>query len=225
MLNSNLSFPDLKFVKEVTFRSWQPEGRSTAVYRLDWSRKDGIIEKEHKEWMKRNYPTADLPSENVLSEKWDQKVKNLLFALPSHYLYEIRRCASAALVERLRPLPFDTAIRDMCHGTDEAFIKTAFFLLSDCVYDDDTNYFLRDSVKVIVPNLLLCKFWHGQTGRGLIERKAEIDQLKKRLNLGSIDETDRSLVDNFIKSFEKKRDDVDSLFRKIVDKSQEGSNN
>ena len=158
----SLRFPELLFLREDSICHESKDKKTAAgsaplpLYRLDWgSRKD---------------------SSKIVSEYCDY-AEGVHYLIAPHYYQEIRRCAMQALVEWTMQRKFDTVIRELCSNPAIAYIDTAFRLLSDCAYDIDKRYWHRDNRRVLLPHILMYKFWIGQTGRGMVELHAGFGRL------------------------------------------------
>lgn len=206
-----LQFPSLKFEKEVKFGSWASNSKKakTRMYTLDWSAKDSRCRKEFDEWAKNHWADKNLIYIEPLPEPYNSWTKNLKFALPNRYMEEIRRCTWKSVEEGHHRYSFDTAVRDICCEIRNSYVSVAFRLLADCVYDEETNYFLRYPDKLLVAPCLLYKFWGYQTGWGLLkdDHHAMIDKLehniKWRKDRGSdYDKRDAKAVDAFLAAIE-----------------------
>ena len=149
-------FPKLVFEKETTFKN--NEG-SSRVYRLDWSGHSGDLPLEYREWS-----------------------DNLLFVISDDYYNEIQRCMRRFNEEWAMRRRFDTSVRETCLNPAIEFAFTAFYLLCDCLYDEEKNYFLRDSRKIIAHNILAYRFWWTQTGEGCVRYHAKLDEMEHRVD-------------------------------------------
>ena len=58
-----------------------------------------------------------------------------------------------------------------------SYIYESFRLLSDCAFDEKTNFWYRGVFKNILPYLLLYKFWKGQTSKNLLLKVCRFDEL------------------------------------------------
>ncbi len=165
-LDSFLLFPSLVYQKDFTIKKsdWTKDVR---LYKFDWEKVELKKEEHHKKWNKDHWPVLDLPYVPTLPEELDAEVKNYVFALDQGYLNEIRRCSQQGLAEWNISRPFDTIIREMCLKVPFSYIKVAFSLLSDCIFDEETGYWDRGNRRESAC-LMLYKFWCHQTGRGLL---------------------------------------------------------
>lgn len=72
----------------------------------------------------------------------------------------------------------NTMIREVCLRPAIEFVWCSFYLLCDCVYDKETNYFCRKDRTKISRYILSYRFWCHQTGRGLLEDHAHFEKLE-----------------------------------------------
>lgn len=181
-LSHSLMFPHLVRQGETTFKSHSDSNKSTDIYKLNWAPMDEAREYNWIRWKGNGPLTSDqtfylIKYPGIMPRKYDEWVKDLLFAIPRHYLDEIRRTANLAVLEWGRERGFDTMIREICLEPAINYTYVSFRLLADCIYDPETNYFDRHDDKIIAPQALLYKFWSGQTGRGLIRDHAKFDKI------------------------------------------------
>lgn len=181
-----LYFPKLKFIKEgqlVHKDNGGESGRPINIYSLDWSKQEKFIEEKHENWKNKYHPTKKLPFIGQLPKEWEAWIKSLVFAIDDYYLREIRFWTQNALMfwSRRNYASADTVVREYCLNPAIEMIDVAFFLIGDCVYDMQTQYFSRSSKKYLTNNVMLYKFWAYQTGRGLLWDRANLDALKWRV--------------------------------------------
>jgi hypothetical protein len=181
-LRRSFVFPRLVSLGDVKFKSWSQQD-STTLYKLDWESFDQEIYRRHQEWNRQCWPAKELSITQQFDEPYETLLKNFRYTIPVHYLEEIRRSTQKALMEWNQERHFDTNIRDLCLGPAIAHIKVAFELLCDCLYDEETNYFLRSPQKhtAFVP-LHLIRFWQHQTGSGLILDHSAFHKVEGILN-------------------------------------------
>jgi hypothetical protein len=165
-LDNCLLFPSLVYQKDFTIKrpDWTKDVR---LYKLDWKKVELEKEEHHKKWNKNQWPDLNLPYVPTLPEELDKEVENYTFALDRGYLNEIQRCSQQGLQEWNIRRPFDTMIREMCLKVPFSYIKVAFSLLSDCIFEEETGYWDRGNRRECA-SLMLYKFWCHQTGRGLL---------------------------------------------------------
>jgi len=225
----SLQFPRLVRQGETVFRGHPDSNNSINLYKLNWGPMD---ESREQQWIRR---VGDSLSSNdqtfhlvrfpgTLPKTYDDWVKDMLFAIPRHYQDEIRRTARMAVTEWATERSFDTMIRDICLGPAIEYAYVSFRLLADCLYDQKTNYYDRREDKFIVPQVLLYKFWSGQTGRGLVRDHAHFERLTKRLetykraapggpgdddSVGNDSKT--AIIQRFIEAIDKHEKDIEEL--------------
>ena len=178
---SALYFPKLSYLENVRFGSWgntTKPGGYCPLYRLDWTKKDQKCEDDHEKWLRQCSPTRDFPLHPCLPDYIDAWLKNQKFAIPHHYMDEIRRNSKRGLEEWGMERSFDTNIREFCLKPAIAHIYTAFYLIADCAYDNAENYFYRGDDKIIIPHALAYRFWAHQTGRGCVRDHAYFSKLE-----------------------------------------------
>jgi len=148
MLNnkSKLFFPKIEFDKSVELNHNSGDSKIVNLYYLDWT---------HKE-KKCNNGESELPF------RYEQIIKNLRFAISDSYLDEIRRVAWCSISEFNTIRKLDASIKQIYLKPTVAYISSAFTLLSDSIFDTETNFYYRGKNKVIITHLLLYKFWKNQ---------------------------------------------------------------
>ncbi len=148
MLNnkSKLFFPKIEFEKSVELTHNSIGNKIINLYYLDWT---------HKE-KKCNKGESELPF------RYEEIIKNLRYAISDSYLDEIRRVSWASIAEFNTIRKLDTSIKQIYLKPTVAYISSAFTLLSDCIFDNETNFYYRGKNKVILTHLLLYKFWKNQ---------------------------------------------------------------
>lgn len=214
-LTHPLYFPQISRIGETHFKSWSENDseKTVNIYKLDWSQ----IDKFKKEnFYKHIANSSDEKYFGSIPEPYDSWVQDLQFVVPRDYLEEIRKCSKKAAMRWGNEYPFDTMIREICLEPAISFVNVAFRLLSDCLYDSETNYFSRDSSRKIVTQALLYKFWRDQTGRGLVRDHAYFDKLNKMMKYVLED-----------KNQDKERNKLVSIIRdflKVIDKFEEETN-
>jgi hypothetical protein len=172
---NNCIFPRLTYLESVHFKSWS-EDKECGLYKLDWSKKNQVCREHHEKWCK-DYG-HEFEWSNDLPDPYEQWANELLFAVPYNYMNEIHRCTMAFQIESNVPRSFDTLVRDHCLKPREAFAEVAFYLLCDCLYDSEKNYFYHGPDKSIAQPALMYKFWLHQTGRGLVRGFAGFNKLE-----------------------------------------------
>ena len=211
-----LCFPSLHRFGETTFKSWSDSesAKTTELYTLDWEKIDQS-KKEH--FLKHDRVCSDMFFPGTLPTEYDKWVKKMIFAIPSHYLKEIRKSSYKALTEWDGDYPFDTSMREMCLGPAIAHVFVAFRLISDCLYDPVTNYFSREPIKIISTQALLYKFWSFQTGRGLVKGHSKfykIEWMIKDQDIRLGDDSDKFQIRKFIQAINLYEEKLDELYQK-----------
>jgi hypothetical protein len=158
MLNTHhsLHFPKLKYTGKTSFKSWG-NSKETSIYIIEW------------------------PEESFLPSPYCEWLDRFSFIIPSHYKEEITRLSYIASYEWGRPANFDTAIRPFRGAV--GFVYDAFRLISDCIYDKNTDYFYRGKDKPLIFKAMLYKFWSYNTGFGMIREHADIQEHKNQAKL------------------------------------------
>lgn len=148
MLNNTnkLFFPKIEFEKSVELNHNSGDSKIVNLYRLDWT---------HKE-KKCNNGESELPF------RYEDLIKSLRFAISDGYLKEIRRSSWASIEELNMIRTVDSSMKQIYLKPTVAYINVAFKLLVDSVFDIDTNFYYRGKNKIILPYLLLYKFWKNQ---------------------------------------------------------------
>ena len=151
-MNFDFYFPRLVHHAEATLKG----ALRIQLYKLDWHKKPG-----------------------GLPEQYDSIIKDMVFHLDGKYLAEIHHCCQMALIERGKQRPFDTMIRDVCQEPVHGYVFVAFRLMCDCIFDEERHYYREhDWVRRISWHAMLYKFWHGQTGGGLLWDRAKMEELE-----------------------------------------------
>jgi len=179
----SLKFPQLIHIGSTKFSGQRNSQKETSLYRLDWSYRDEILKKNDDRW--RDGTSKRLsdfhPFIITLPGIWESRLQSMKFAITDKYMQEIKRCVDLGAKEWDIRRPFDTDVREMCLIPAKAFIEVAFKLLVDCLYDSEDHYYDRTPLRRIGKHMLIYRFWHHQTGGGLLKSNAEIDKLEKML--------------------------------------------
>jgi len=179
MLGSGLNYPDfpaLKFEKESKL-VWpgKPHGRKdkkVSLYRLDWKAFDERMKKKHEKWKKSCWPhNQEVKWVRPLPENYLYKLDNMLFAVSPSYMREIVRNAQRAVDEHGIGRSFDTSVREYCYRPAAAYVDVALYLLTDCAYDEETQYYLKGDRRWL-HKAMLYRLWIHQTGHGVALGKA-----------------------------------------------------
>ena len=182
MKDVSLDFPRLVYITSTRFKKNTLTGAKgeTSVFKVDWDGFDERSRKRHDEWNKKCWPDLNVEFVYQFPEKHEKMLKGMQFAIPSNYLREIKRHVWQARSEwsYVGDLHFDTSVRETCLYPSIAHTKTAFYLLTDCSYDESTNYYDRRDERILYQYLMLYRFWQHQTGRGLIDSHSGFDHLE-----------------------------------------------
>lgn len=149
----------------------QPGQRELGLYRLNWEEVDEYKKSDQGRFGLTKPPTAHVPS--TLPKEYDERVLALHFAIPAEYKRAIKHFTTLFLTERCGEWGFDTCVRDHCLEASAAAINTAFYLLSDCLWEGD-GWMRNDRYLLLV--LMKYKFWRLYTGRGLVQKKAGVKE-------------------------------------------------
>ena len=188
-MSSPLSFPSLVLCsyEKVPVVHKGNKGRKNVVHKyhmfmLDWTEHDQRIKKRHERNEKKITSRGMIRFHENLPKKYTEWLQNLRFALSESYEREIRRNAWNAQEEWNIRRPFDTVVREHCLRPAIQFVNCAFYLLCDCIYDEQKKYWSRfKGLHRFAVNVMLYKFWAHQTGRGLLRRNAEIDKIERMI--------------------------------------------
>jgi len=216
MLNG-LTFPRLVFVRSAERGS---------IFTLDWSEKEKKVETEHKNWLEKYH--TDFFAYLLKNEKpvyieqfpksFNSDLKSSLFCLPNSYLDEVRRQTSEAMIEWSSRYPFDTVIREKCLEPAITHVKIAFYLLKDCICDDNGD-FLHNNYSRTATYIMLYKFWAGQTGRGCVREHAFLDNLKE--DISYYKDNNKELYEYtslFLSEISKVEEEIEKTFPRVGDK-------
>lgn len=155
------------FIKGEAPRNWPGTYHEETVDGPDYAYNDQVVV--------HNTSPPTLPA------KYDDKVKELTFTLPHDYRIEVEHFTRLFLSEHTRNRGFDTCVRDRCHSTAVSAIGNAFYLLSDCLYNQETEGWYRGPFKRVYQYLIAYKFWSGFTGRGMCWEHSGLDKLQATL--------------------------------------------
>lgn len=208
-LYHSLTFPTLSHQGEVHFKSWSDSNKTTELYKLDWNHVDTRKKEHFIKNRNTNPPANEFPGS--LPEPYDTWLQGLTFAIPVHYLEEIRRSARMSCMEWGVERHFDTMIREICLEPAISFAFVAFRLIADCIYDSETNYFYRSDDKIIVPQALLYKFWSFQTGRGLVRDHSWFHKIEWILKDPSME--NYATISKFIKAIDSYEEHLNDIYK------------
>lgn len=189
MLNntSKLFFPKIEFEKSTELNHNSGDNKIVNLYYLDWT---------HKE-KKCNNGESELPF------RYEEKIKSLKFAISDGYLKEIRRTSWASVEELNMMRSVDSSMRHLYLKPAVAFVAVAFWLLSDSIFDVETNFYHRKSDKIILPHLLLYKFWKNQrqVPSSMIMDYTEIPELMTIASNEELSEEQELHINEFLSFF------------------------
>jgi len=156
--------------------------KKVTAYRLHWDGFDAKLKEKHEAWAKQYHPEQPIPWVPALPPEYEQKIREAKFIISHEYMREIKRMSQAALMEWNISRGFDTNIREQCLRPAIEFVKCAFMLLADSLYDEETQYYSRGIKGWVMKYIMAWKFWMYQTGRGCVYDHAGMDELKRRAN-------------------------------------------
>lgn len=196
MLNntSKLFFPKIEFEKSTEIKHTSGDNKIVNLYRLDWT---------HKE-RKCNNGESELPF------RYEDKIKNLRFAISDGYLREIRRTSWASVDELNMMRSVDNSLRHIYLKTTVSYVSVAFRLISDSVFDSETNFYYRHPDKIIIPHLLLYKFWKNQrqVPTSMIMDYTEIPELMTIASNENLTDEHQKSINEFLSFF---NEDIKSI--------------
>lgn len=222
-IRHELVFPRIRWAGEGPLAKGNVD-KHTQIYRLDWEAFDETLLKQHKRWNRRCWPGLEIPFHSVLPERYDQLLRNARFALNQTYELEIQRNCRRALEEWNIYRGFDTNVRETCLETGQAHAWVAFYLLNDCLYDEETKYYDRGPQSWLLNHAMVYKFWGHQTGGGLLWRNARFEQLLDRVSGDHVSSDVRDAVVVFLHSVrehEKFRDQAAEVWLNRGDREEE----
>lgn len=176
-----LLFPNLYFYKDGKLKRNNGKTTKIRLYKLDWNSIEKIKQEHHDKWLKEqwNVNPSTRPKFLTLPPEYIDIVDNFVFAIDLDYEKEIHRNSHRADEEWHVKRSFDTNVREYCLTPAISHVEVAFYLLSDCFYDEEKQWFSRhDGYGSIAKEAMLYRFWCGQTGRGLIWNRAGLNKLK-----------------------------------------------
>jgi hypothetical protein len=148
----------------------KPTSTPVRLYRLDWTRMEEVKMQRQQERLAALIKDGSIPDQpfvylKSLPESYAAAMDAMVFAIPDSYMREINHCCMAAQAEWEHPYPFDSAIRDTCFEPAAAFVKVAFHLLADCIYDEHKQYYGREwTTKQVFFQTALVRYWMHQVG-------------------------------------------------------------
>lgn len=185
---SKLYFPKLVFDKAVTISNTSStEIKPLNLYQLNWSRKTSKCSNGY----------------NELLEEYEYLLDSLRFAVSDGYLREIRRCSWSAVAEWNSIRLLDSSMKSVYLLSAASYIETAFKLLSDSLYDEETKYFYRKDDKKIIPYILLYKFWKNQANNSLVLSFVKATELITMTLNQKLSDSDLEQINKFLNFIEK----------------------
>lgn len=189
MLNNiqKLFFPKIIFQGSKEINHNNETSKIVNLYKLDW------IHKENK----CNNGNSELPF------KYEEKIKNFIFAIPDPYLKEIRRNSWISIYELNMIRDIDSSLKYIYLKPVISYISTSFNLLSDCIFDMDTEFWYRKDDKIICPYLLLYKFWKNQrqVPKSMIMDYVGIPELITMAENDNLNENELDSINEFLSFF------------------------
>lgn len=132
-----------------------------SLYKLDWTRKSYKCNNDSME----------------LNMEYESLLDNMIFSISEGYLSEIRRAAWMSIYELNQKRDIDSSQKHIYFDPVISYIYEAFYLLSDCVFDESAGYYYRGPYVGMILYLLLYKFWKNQVNNMLILKYCRIDEL------------------------------------------------
>lgn len=138
----------------------------TRIYRLDWTDIERIKTDRVNEWVKKNHPDRPMPLvRTFIPRSYMDRMDKLEFSIPDGYMKAINHMCLMAMQEWEQKYPFDTVVREACYKSVTGYIESAFYLLSDCIYDSYREYYTRDyGPATVFKHMGMLRFWREQTG-------------------------------------------------------------
>jgi len=184
---AKLYFPKMVFEKPTTIQISSNDPltnfKSVNLYKLDWSRKENKCNHSLKE----------------LNDEYESLISNLRFVISDNYLVEIRRCSWDAVKEWNIRRQIDTSLKSMYMQPAAAYVETAFRLLVDSLFDEETKFYYRKKDKLIMIYLLLYKFWKNQVSNSLIFNFSKINELLTVSINENITDVEAEEINKFLK--------------------------
>ena len=189
-----------RFIPRLVYQDLQSNS-CAPLFKLDWDSVDQYKKDEYREHLDaRAYPTdvkkrgttqvqqfiAQVADENwyptSLPPEIDEKVKDLTFALSHDYKRAIEHYTRLFVEERTQKWKFDTVVRDCCLTVSASAINVAFYLISDCMYNAESDGWYRGPHKRLYLHAMQYKFWRLYTGRGLVWDKSDLPKLEQSIS-------------------------------------------
>jgi len=172
------------------------------MYRLDWDKQEEDIRNRfHDHTARRRNPRWDYTP--TLPEPYDTIVKAAVFAVNRDFLTEIRQNTQRAWAEFHTHRHLGASnLSELGWGPGIEHIWYAFYLLGDCAYDSETEWFVRGPKKTILQFAMPFKFWGHQTGDGMIWDHAKLDRLRKWNKAWNNSDEEEAEINDFLTAME-----------------------
>jgi hypothetical protein len=185
---AQLVFPRIKFLRsdKLIWRSRKQDGprrvKSVTLYKLDWDdygkrRQEAYEGRGEGGYVRQGWEAYA----QALPAQYEEMVRGLVYAISPEYLREIQRNAERAVEEWGIERGFDTVVREHCLNPSVEHVEVAFYLLTDCIYDPETRYWMdHDRLeRCISHEANMFKFWVGQTGDACVWDFAKMSDLSR----------------------------------------------
>lgn len=179
---SKLYFPKIVFEKPVSLTPTSAEVKPANLYRLEWTRKENKCNNGMSE----------------LSDEYESLLLSLHFAISEGYLKEIRRVSWRAVEEWNATRLIDTSLKHIYLKPVASYIEVAFRLLSDSVYDEETQFYYRGTAKKIIPYVLLYKYWVNQVSNGILFNFSKISELITLSLNSELNDQEAGMINKFL---------------------------
>ena len=148
-------------------KSPKKDVENVRLYRLDWSDIERIktarLKEHYDKFHSTEYPWCDQVL--YIPRSYTDAMNNLVFAIPDSYMKAINHMCLMASQEWEAKYPFDTIVREHCYKSVDGYINSAFYLLSDCIYDYGKEYYSRNfGQSTVFKHMGMLRFWREQTG-------------------------------------------------------------
>jgi hypothetical protein len=226
-LHRNLLFPALIAQEKINFKQKDSKSK-TSIYKLDWRNIDQFKEeKVSKEYTSEAY-CKTLPDNFELSGF--HIIDDLSFGITEDNLKTIRHYCYQANNESLKikslnldqneygyskPLDQDSIIKfDSAICPTVSYIRSVFHLLSDFLFDRESQYYSRSTDKIILPYILLYRFWIYQTSEENVINFTNFEHLIKLME--NIKNSDSQTYLKGMKCCIEIQDHLDSVKNSII---------
>ena len=148
----------------------KPKPQTLRLYCIDWSRMEAAKDKQQQDRVSKLMIDGDIPGGSYptipsLPQSYRDRMDRMVFAIPASYMAAINHCSTMAMQEWEHKYPFDTIIREGCYEPAAAFVKVAFHLLQDCVYDPKAQNYNHDwGLRQVFEQTALVRYWMHQVG-------------------------------------------------------------